>query len=185
MLPSLDTEWKDSPSLPPRIFILEVRHEDRPDSSPSDWLLVERQEQVDCLTDGSPAEARIRISFRKLNSTGARGPSECGFFDGRYSKGLGEQADMVSLTGGAIMMPYPMRGKGIGTFFMNEIVKWAKQWPDAEVRRISLSPVDGSSENKDRRNRFYEQFGLRFSYSDPDLRGGVSKPMLVSGLHPV
>lgn len=83
------------------------------------------------------------------------------------------------------MMPYPLRGKGIGTFFMNEIVKWAKQWPDAEVRRISLSPVDGSSENKDRRNRFYEQFGLQFTYSDPDLRGGVSKPMLVSELHPV
>lgn len=52
-------------------------------------------------------------------------------------------------------------------------------------RTVSLSPVDGSSENKDRRNRFYEQFGLQFNYSDPDLRGGVSQPMPASDLQPV
>lgn len=74
-------------------------------------------------------------------------------------------------------------GHRVGTYLMAEIVAWAKQWPTAEVMRIKLSwedEKDGAwgGSNKERRDRFYEQFGIAFS---PGTPGGsitaTSKPM--------
>jgi GNAT superfamily N-acetyltransferase len=185
MLPSINPQWKDSVRLPPRVYILEALHTDRPDGPPSDALIVERVETVCLCKDGTAADAQIRISFQRLNSAGARGPNECGFFDGRYVRGFGEEPADLSLTGGAVEVPYPLRGKGIGTYFMNEVVTWGKQWPDAEVRQIKLSPRDGTPENKDRRNRFYEQFGLKLIFSDPEHRGGRSSVIKSADLNTV
>lgn len=66
---------------------------------------------------------------------------------------------------------------------MNQIVTWARQWPDADVRAVEL--LDGQAEdakNKRRRNRFYERFGLVFDYADPEHRAGISCPMKVREL---
>jgi hypothetical protein len=68
---------------------------------------------------------------------------------------------------------------------MNEIVVWAQQWPEAKVRSIKLLSGQAQEDNRARRNRFYERFGLKFAYSDPDHEEGVSKPMPARGLTPV
>jgi hypothetical protein len=101
--------------------------------------------------------------------------------------------NMVSLTasslstGGYVRIdPSSLRGARLGTYLMNQVVLWAKQWPDAEVREISLAPGDGSnSENRARRNRFYEQFGIVFDYRDADHKVGVSRPIVARDLRPV
>lgn len=69
------------------------------------------------------------------------------------------------------------RGIHLGTYFMNQVVAWARQWPDVMVKPIWVSPVDGDDENRERRNRFYEQFGLVFNYSDAGRRNGTSVPI--------
>lgn len=77
-----------------------------------------------------------------------------------------------------------LRGFHLGTYLQDEVVRWAKQWPNAAIRRISLSPVDSQDENRERRNRFYEQFGIQFDYAD-GRKSGTSKPMQASELRPV
>ena len=69
---------------------------------------------------------------------------------------------------------------------MNEIVVWARQWPSAQVREINLLPGDGkSAENRTRRNRFYEQFGIEFDYLEADMVTGVSRPINAGQLNEV
>jgi hypothetical protein len=64
-------------------------------------------------------------------------------------------------------------------------VGWAKQWPSAVVNSIGLSEVDADPENRLRRNRFYEQFGLVFDYSDKLCKGGRSRAMPAGNLQQV
>ena len=90
---------------------------------------------------------------------------------------------VVSLTGGAVFLdPNALQGHGLGTYLMNEIIKWAKQWPEADVDSIELIADQASKENKTRRNRFYEQFGIEFVYSSEDKAAGISIPMKVKQL---
>lgn len=74
-------------------------------------------------------------------------------------------------------------GDRLGTYLMNRIVGWVKHWPEAEVWPIHLREGQASGQNKERRNRFYEQFGIRFDFDDPSTReSGRSHPMKVHEL---
>lgn len=48
---------------------------------------------------------------------------------------------------------------------MHIIVLWAKQWPDAMVKSVILHKGQGVGDNKIRRNKLYENIGLRFDYN--------------------
>lgn len=103
-----------------------------------------------------------------------------GSFDAYYEPASGSpfRNEQISLTGGAVMISHgDQRGLHLGTYFMNQIVSWARQWPDVMVNPIWVSGSDGYEENRERRNRFYEQFGLVFKYSDADRRDGTSVPI--------
>lgn len=96
---------------------------------------------------------------------------------------------MVSLSSpstsqsGAVFLDLPnLMGNRIGTYLMNEIVLWVKHWPDAKVRSISLLDLQAQPDNKERRNRFYEQFGLNFKYTDKDHKEGTSMEILAKEL---
>ena len=90
-----------------------------------------------------------------------------------------------SVSNGAVFLDLPgLEGLRIGTYLMNEIVLWAKQWPEANVRPVSLLESQAQGENRERRNRFYEQFGLKFDYVDGDRRAGQSRPMQAGALVP-
>ena len=95
---------------------------------------------------------------------------------------------MVSLTanslttGGYVVLENAnFQGNRVGTFLMNEIVQWVQQWPDATVRTVSLLSGQAHGDNKERRNRFYEQLGLEFDYDDSEHKQG-SRPMLAKQL---
>lgn len=70
-----------------------------------------------------------------------------------------------------------LRGKGIGTFAMNELVKWVK----SEFPEYSVTPFDFVSgdyiqdTDKKIRNQFLESFGFTISFSDPTQNSGNIK----------
>lgn len=73
----------------------------------------------------------------------------------------------------------------MGTYMQNEVVRWAKTSIGqlGKVRPIRLVEDDArTKEEMNRRNRFYQQFGIRFIWSaDPAIeegRAGQSDPAL-------
>jgi hypothetical protein len=76
-------------------------------------------------------------------------------------------------------------GHRVGTYLMNEIVEWVRRWPTAAVNTVKLFPGQANGESKERRNRFYEKFGLTFDYKDAERIAGQSRPMLVCELKQV
>lgn len=165
------------------VFILEVRPRENPDEEPIAWVLVEKEENVSFHeVDGSLVSAEITLRYWIIGNSQLKGFGA----DGRFAGNMSHYGGTVSLTGGGVFLdPEYMRGLRVGTFLMNEIVRWAKNWPGRKVDRITLNKDMGTPTNKERRNRFYEQFGIEFEYSDSDQRGGVSKPMTTDTLQSV
>lgn len=185
-LPSFESQCRDGQRIKPRIIMLEVRDRDTPDGRPIAWVLVEREEAYRRGDrDGSIYEASIRIYWETIGPRHSRRVLGNWFFGGSYSRGFGGDPSVSLVLGSVFLDPAELRGQRIGTYLMNEIVMWAKQWPDATVRPIGLAAGQAQEDNKDRRNRFYERFGLVFDYQDPEHREGRSRPMLAETLTPV
>lgn len=190
-LPSFESQWKQDTRSKPRILVLEITDRTKRDREPIAWLFVERQEtcRVD-EQDGSIYEASIRLTYQRIERSQSYPTNAKGYFCGGYKRG-GDRGPIVSLTSesvteGAVFLSLPgLEGQRIGTYLMNEIVTWARQWPEARVEPIELSATQAYGENRARRNRFYEQFGIVFEYHDSERRSGVSKPMLAAELTPV
>lgn len=98
------------------------------------------------------------------------------------------------LTGGTMMFNNSRhRGWHIGTYMQNEVVQWAKTHigQPGKIRPIRLVEDDArTKEDMTRRNRFYQQFGIRFIWStDPTIkqgRAGQSDPALtIEDVHTV
>lgn len=72
------------------------------------------------------------------------------------------------LTGGTMQVKEPFRGMRLGTYLQNEVVRWALgQGLPGRIEKIFLGSGDAANEKaRDRRNRFYEQFGLRFHWAE-------------------
>ncbi|TWO68077.1 hypothetical protein FN976_24380 [Caenimonas sedimenti] len=161
-------------------------------SQPIAWLLVSRSEEVERRhVDGRIREASITLRFERLGYV-TPGVSKSGWFEGGLDTTDAESD--VSLTsrslrtnGGVFLDLRGLEGHRIGTYLMNQIVLWAKQWPEAQVARITLQESDARHEdNRRRRNRFYEQFNIGFDYgADTAMRAGHSLPMLAKDLEPV
>lgn len=191
VLPSFDCGWLDGKLAKPRISMLEIRDRDKPESDPILWLFIERQEsyRID-EQDSSVCDASIRLFYEAIAPDTPYYPRGKGSFLGGYSRGFGDEPS-VSLTSdsfssGAVFLDLSgFEGQGIGTYLMNEIVLWARRWPEAIVCPVELLSRQAYPENKSRRNHFYEQFGLVFDYRDPERNEGISRPMLAASLTPV
>ncbi|NKF94868.1 hypothetical protein GO290_01947 [Ralstonia solanacearum] len=190
-LPSFDSDWKNGERIKPRIYVLEIRDRDMLDDDPIAWLFIERRETYRRdERDGSIYEASIRLSYERIVPKHSHRLGGQGYFSGGYSRGYSNEPS-VSLTSestskGAVFLDLPdLEGQRIGTYLMNEIVTWVQQWPEATVRSVELLSGQARDDNKARRNRFYEQFGLVFDYRDPEQREGLSNPMLAAALTPV
>lgn len=81
------------------------------------------------------------------------------------------------IAGGVFIDPDYLRGYRLGTYLMNEVVSWVKQWPDANVSPVRVYKNEDDEENTRRRNKFYQQFGLVFDYEDERCQAGVSRLM--------
>lgn len=182
-LPAFDKAWREKQRIKPHICILEVRDQNAPDGKPITRLFVQREEHYQRDDEGQIYEASIRLSYETIEPKYSLRPRASGSFDGSFSRGFYEGHGSVSLVNSALFFDPPdLRGQRIGSYLMNEIVTWTQQWPEATVRPIKLLSGQAEDENRTRRNRFYERFGLVFKYQDSEQREGVSKPMPVKSL---
>lgn len=184
-MPSFDRSWRERQSVKPRILVLEIRDKERVEEPPLGWIVVEREEvYVRDPLDGQICEATIRLSYRRITARPSSYESGHGEFNGSYWRFFNAVSlTSSSMASGAVCLDLPeLYGQRVGTYLMNEIVEWVKQWPDASVNPIKLLIGQARGDNKARRNWFYEQFGLRFDYHDSGKREGVSLPMQVREL---
>lgn len=161
----------------PRMLVLEVRDKAKPAGEAIARLLVERHVYT------TTKVTALVLSYLWLGPHG-HVQGRHGEFSASYIPNL--EGGRLSLSSsepwsgmGFIRLGLTgLEGQRIGTYLMNEVVQWAKQWPDADVQTIHL--MEGHARDaasKARRNRFYEQFGLRFDFTDGSHQAGTSRPI--------
>jgi hypothetical protein len=64
-----------------------------------------------------------------------------------------------------------LRGLHIGTWCQNQVMLWLQQQLPGRTRRFPLAEIDAEGPNRERRNKFYEQFGSRFEWDIPQVAG--------------
>ncbi|MYM82879.1 hypothetical protein GTP44_13035 [Duganella sp. FT50W] len=182
-------ETKHGVAAKPATYVVEVRRKSEPEGDPIAYLLIQREEQQRLdERDGSVFEANIEITYTEIVSKDySWDVSKKGWFTACYSN-LGNEPK-ISLSaarpynmGYVIVEMERLRGQRFGTYLMNEVVSWAKRWPDATILPIHLLAGQAYEGNKERRNRYYEQFGLEFEYADGSKASGMSKPMRAAQL---
>lgn len=173
----------DPNNAKPHYFILEIKDKQNPTGPTIHWVIVERKENYNT-HEGTVQDARLTLKYKIL---GERGIHERGSFFSGYRRNY-DGTEIVSLSstsindGGIFLDPASLRSQRLGTYLMNEVVGWVKQWPEASVNPIKL--LDSNTE-KIRRNRFYERFGLVFYYHADKSMSTQSEPMLTSDLQQV
>ncbi|QJQ03088.1 N-acetyltransferase [Herbaspirillum rubrisubalbicans Os34] len=144
--------------------------------------------------NNTPYEATLNVYYRLLNTESKRvEDTDKHYLTAHYSRYLVSPNGDIRITGthGGMafleLSPRHIRGRRIATYLMNEVVRWAKQWPEAEVYPIELLHGQAiNSDEKERRNRFYARFGIEFDFHDPIAQEtGISKPMTAQGLKEV
>ena len=111
-------------------------------------------------------------------------PRLLGIFGGHYVRQPGSEAAQFVLTGGNMYLDADARGLHIGTYVQNEVVRWAidQQLPGTIAPITLISGDATTAEDRDRRNRFYEQFGITFDWQPPvkgiSRAAGSSPPSL-------
>lgn len=171
----------------PTAIVLEVRPQNEPkSSSPMAWLLAERHIDFRHDAQGALLDASICVSCQPITARYSRDDRSKSHFHGGYTCAFNGMVSLTAnslTTGGYVVLENTdLQGHRVGTFLMNEIVQWVQQWPDATVRTVSLLSGQAHGDNKERRNRFYEQFGLEFDYDDTEHKQGCSRPMLAKQL---
>lgn len=170
-------------------YILVVRPRLDPSGKTVKKLLIEPQEIRKLGVDGEVEEAHLCIRYRVIEAAVSGEREQTYEFPACYDRSCGE-GGRICLTGsslfeGAVFLePDSLKGNRIGSFIMNEIVQWATSWPDAEINQVKLFAHQGHGNDKLRRNRFYEQFGIRFDYTDNTHAEGIARPMQARSLTP-
>ncbi len=183
--PSIRAEY--GRPFPARILVLEVRDRRKPESEPLGWLLIEREATYERdSADGSIERASISLYYERIMPKHEwRDHGQSGDFAGSFSRARNSVSLSSAHNGRGAIFLDTLRGHRVGTYLLNQIVIWVQQWPEASVQSIELLGNQAEKENKTRRNRFYERFGLEFDYTDPEQREGRSRPMLVKDLKQV
>lgn len=184
-LPSLTKDKWSKDILNPRIVMLDVyENEISGENKPLFSLLLEKKESKS--TSEFYGLDTLTISYRVLNIHEWQG---YGWFGASYDKNSNEFSIISDSYGsGALFLdPKQIRGYKIGTYIMNQIIIWAKHnYLDAKLKMISLSENQAETDNRERRNRFYEQFGIQFNYKNEKRESGTSKDdILINQLNPV
>lgn len=165
MIPSLDLKK----TINRKSFIKMLKVYDTPSSNKL-WDYVFAEVLYKTETNGTEI---IEVHLCRLNSNPYRETVFRGYASSVFPS---KEISLVSLTNDSLIIyDATYRGRKLGSWAMNEIVKWAKNWPEAEVNLIKLSNVD--ADNKIRRNKFYENFGIIFEYYDSRKESGRSLPM--------
>lgn len=85
-----------------------------------------------------------------------------------------------------IYLPEGLRGFGIGTYIMSNLIQWgANKKPDYPVERLRLSHFDAKiDEDRDLRNSFYEKLGFYLEFDNEERREGIATTENLSQLTP-
>lgn len=143
--------------------------------------------------DGSVYEAQLFVHYELIPVTGKR-THEKHVFDAHYRRFFDGTGGDICITGKlhaatVFLDPPHIRGRRVGTFLMNEVVKWAKQWPSADVMPIRVKREQAGTSfefHTERRNHFYERFGIVFVFDDEQTKvSGRSQAMKASQLQEV
>lgn len=117
------------------------------------------------------------------------GPIPLGQLTHGHVSRMGGTVDTVNksarITNKSVMVAYRMQGYGVGTFMQDVIVRWVKGFdPQLPVEAIKVAEVDATPNNQLRRNKYYANFGVRFSTNplNSGVVAGLSMPMKVSDL---
>ncbi|MGF6722837.1 hypothetical protein P3T43_002188 [Paraburkholderia sp. GAS41] len=169
---------------------LQVRPKEAPSKEPLAVLIVQLKERDPYAERGGSEDRELSLSYGVVvEGTYSGTYSKKGKFKASYHSGL-RTASLTShvLYQAALNLDLPgLEGNRIGTYLMNAVVLWVKRFPpDTAVNAITLLPGQATADNKERRNRFYEQFDIKFDYQLPERREtGKSLPMSVQDLKPV
>jgi len=188
MIPYLFERVEIGQHSKPVLQVLEIRPKDMPDAEPFARLLMQRTVRIERDAVGQVYRASITIHYEEISPESNWGPARgkgsfCGSFDAFQNR---VSLSSSSMYRGAVFLDPPnWRGHRLGTYFMNEIVQWVKQWPSASVTPVELLELQAEQSNRERRNQFYEQFGLVFDYHDARRETGLSRDMRASDLKTV
>lgn len=92
-----------------------------------------------------------------------------GSFGGRLERCVDDEP-VYKITTGSTRLTR-LKGRRIGTWCQNQVMLWLQQQPPGRTCSIPLIEGDARGENRDRRNRFYEQFGSWFAWDIPGVSG--------------
>lgn len=70
-----------------------------------------------------------------------------------------------------------LRGMGLGSVMFRELVLMLRNLQPVPIATFYLSEEDAGDENRERRNHFYERFGITFNFFAEARRGGESVAM--------
>lgn len=176
-------------SVTPQVFTLVVQPQSERER---ETVLLVNREEHHSIREGKLLRARITFHYQVISPRSVGSSNQGGEFSASYDCGFVRDDPWVRLTsasvdtgGYCVVDPGWLAGRGVGTYFMNLIVQWVQQWPDAGVMPIRLLASDASGVNRKRRNRFYEQFGISFNYDCEGKKSGSSCPMKVGELSPL
>ncbi|MFT8642841.1 hypothetical protein [Gluconacetobacter sp.] len=177
------------PTIPSPPLVLVVRPRRAPDAPQLARILINQEESRVRDEAGAVVRAKLTITYRRLADNPERHPHPTRRFLACYAREWDDRARISlashSPTGGAILLDLEgLEGNRIGSFLMNLVVAWARQWPDAEVNPIILLAHQAHGDNTIRRNRLYEQFGIVFAYTDDTKAAGTAREMRAAQLQP-
>jgi len=177
------------PTIPSPPLVLVVRPRRAPDAPQLARILINQEESRIPDEAGTVVRAKLTITYRRLADQPGRHPYPTRRFLACYARQWDDRARISltshSPTGGAVFLDLEgLEGNHIGSFLMNLVVTWARQWPDAEVNPITLLAHQARGDNTIRRNRFYEQFGIVFAYTGDTSVAGIAKEMRAGELRP-
>ncbi len=182
MITLTEPQWYGKERTKPIISVLEICDKADGKKNPIAWLMLERIEKYQSTEDKNEVyDASIKISYELILDK--RNPAHWYRAGGHFSGCFCKFNNTVSITSptighGAVFLDLPyLYGQHIGTYLMSEIIAWVKRWPEANLQKISLIEGQAGNENKERRNRFYEQFGIKFEYIDARKEAGRSIEM--------
>ncbi|EKA1098039.1 hypothetical protein ACN5L5_004102 [Cronobacter turicensis] len=114
--------------------------------------------------DRSPRRLVRRECELKLYWRGGGWHQEKSFL-ARYTINLYDGTTQLNLTNSDFILDYELRGRGLGSWIMQQLVSWAKSLPsDTPVKSIRTGPADEEdAENHARRDRFWHGLGFRFA----------------------
>ncbi|MFC0267578.1 hypothetical protein [Kushneria aurantia] len=189
MLPALCGDEGEQDSGVPGLFLLQLQPLDDDDYSP--LLLVECREYR-TVEEAEVVQASLTFHYRVHSPESSQEPPTEGEFSASYcchhhcgKPAVRLTSSDIDSSGYCVVDPDWVAGRGVGTFFMNEIVQWVQQWPNATVMPVLLDRLDALGSGARRRNRFYEQFGLRFEVRRPQGREAASAPISAGELKPL